>query len=73
MVHADWSKHASKRWLLARPEPAGDPGTLVFRPGEAVGTGRSVLQGCDLPSGLPEPRAGAVVRSEGWIFGQPVP
>jgi hypothetical protein len=85
VVHADLSKHpsrrwraragqtASGRWLLARPKPVGEPGTLILRHGEGVRTGRSVLPGFDFPIGPPEPRAEAVVRIEGWIFGQPVP
>jgi hypothetical protein len=66
VVHADWSKHAAKRWLaraarsrsgewvLAAPEPAGDPRTLVLRESEAVELGRAVLLGFDFPIGLPE-------------------
>jgi hypothetical protein len=80
VAHADWSKQLSKRWLaradqgvhggwvLARPEPAGEPGTL-FLSRLGVAPGEFLLRRCERPYG----QRGAARSIEGWNFGQPVP
>ncbi len=62
-AHADWSVDARKRWMavarraargwvLAPPEPVGDPATLFARLRAQAGGG-AVALGVDLPLGLP--------------------
>ncbi len=60
IAHADWSKHAAKRWmtviqpdnLVLAPEPVGPPETLVARL-QARARGAGVALGLDCPLGLP--------------------
>ena len=67
VVHADWSKHAAKRWMtvirragsgegtgwrVAAPEPVGNPATLLARLRGQAG-GAAVALGIDCPIGLP--------------------
>ncbi len=60
IVHADWSKHAAKRWMtVIRPgwrvgaaEPVGDTATLLARLRGRAGGGPVAL-GVDCPIGLP--------------------
>ncbi len=60
IAHADWSKHAAKRWmtmiqpdgLVHAPEPVGPPETLIARL-SAVAANTGVALGLDCPLGLP--------------------
>jgi hypothetical protein len=63
VVHADWSKHAAKRWMtvirreeagwrVAAAEPVGDVATLLARL-LARAAGGAVALGIDCPIGLP--------------------
>ena len=60
IAHADWSKHAAKRWmtliqpdgLVTAPQPAGPPETLLARLHARAG-GAGVALGLDCPLGLP--------------------
>ena len=60
IAHADWSKHAAKRWMtvippggpVLPPEPVGPPETLVARLLARAG-GAGVALGLDCPLGLP--------------------
>ena len=63
VAHADWSKHAAKRWMtvirpdrglwrVAAPEPVGESATLLARLRAWAG-GAAVALGIDCPIGLP--------------------
>ncbi len=60
IAHADWSKHAAKRWMtvippggpVQAPEPVGPPETLIARLLARAG-GAGVALGLDCPLGLP--------------------
>ncbi len=60
IAHADWSKHAAKRWMtvippggpVQAPEPVGPPETLTARLLACAG-GAGVALGLDCPLGLP--------------------
>ncbi len=71
VVHADWSKHAAKRWMTViepaglawhvhAPEPVGAPATLLPRL-LARSAGVGVALGIDCPIGLPRAYAAAHV------------
>ncbi len=78
--HADRSNHLSWRWfaragrtwpgdrILSRPEPRGEPGTLMHRERKGQRGAALVLVRWEVARG-----ANAVVRIEGWTFGEPVP
>ncbi len=77
VVHADWSKHAAKRWMtvirpaspagaapawrVGGPEPVGDPATLLARLRARAGGGALAL-GIDCPIGLPRAYAARHAR-----------
>ncbi len=76
-AHADWSVDPRKRWmavarstarawLLAAPEPVGEPATLLTRLAARAGGG-AVALGVDLPLGLPAGYAARYVREPGFV------
>lgn len=65
IAHADWSVGIAKRWLtiarrlengewlVAPPQPVGEPGSLLFNLQAAAGEKGCALVGFDFPIGLP--------------------
>ncbi len=73
VVHADWSKHAFKRWMtvirpedgqwrVAAPEPVGNTATLLDRLRARAGDA-AVAFGIDCPLGLPRAYAALHARA----------
>ncbi len=73
VVHADWSKHAAKRWMsvirpdtagwrVGAPEPVGDTADLLDRLRARAG-GAAVAFGIDCPIGLPRAYAALHARA----------
>jgi hypothetical protein len=76
-AHADWSVDPRKRWMavarsgegpwvLAAPEPVGDPATLLSRLSSRAGGG-AVALGVDLPLGLPAGYAARYAREPDFV------
>lgn len=65
IVHADWSIHSHKRWMVCAfldtngsyiietPKPVGEPSTFLYRIKQRVNSKAAILIGFDFPIGIP--------------------